>query len=231
MAKVCATIYYFTGNDLNCTVSPNRIDQSFYLICGVIDRQEDDFFDIPGLSPTFNFLGSLPGVETSFIVIITGEPIFVSPKEITNIVLRHLDRLSEVERFQCMSIAVRYLLVNPDPEIAAGWCSVFASIPEQKLREIKDKALELFTVMMQWVWSHSTFVSNRCITSFLQFKDTFQIGDSILSNRDLSEERRNQINSGHAELASMPEKVRSFAFVRFSRALLSTELIPESHIF
>jgi hypothetical protein len=49
------------------------------------------------------------------------------------------------------SIAVQYLFVNSDPKIAADWCPVFVSIPEQKLREIKNKALGLFTVVVQWI--------------------------------------------------------------------------------
>jgi hypothetical protein len=161
-------------------------------------------------------------------VTIASELIFVSPKEITSMVQKHLDRLSASERLQCMSIAVRYFLVNPDPEIAAGWCSVFVSISEQKLMEIKGKALGLFTAMLQWVWSHSAFVSDQCVTSFLHFKNTFRISDSILSNQDLSEERKDRISSDPTELASVPEKVHRFAFVRFSPALLSTELRPES---
>jgi hypothetical protein len=101
MVQVCATIYFFTGNDTNCSVSRSRIEQAFHSICNGIDHKEDDFFNASGLSSALNFLGSLPDTEASFCVTTVGELIFVSPKEITNIVLRHLDRLSGGERLQC----------------------------------------------------------------------------------------------------------------------------------
>jgi hypothetical protein len=88
LARAAVVAYYFTRECLSDGNRKIRIAATYRWILERFEERKDDVLNFPGLTAALKFLRNLPNVDAQLYVELSGELMFVCPKEVTLLLLQ-----------------------------------------------------------------------------------------------------------------------------------------------